>query len=83
MSRASVLVGTNYVPSEEEPFMNERQKAYFRAKLVTWKTDILREARETLEILSKKTPTTPTSPTVPPPKPIAPSSCGRVIASAS
>ena len=50
----SVLVDTDYVPSEEEPFMNERQKAYFRAKLITWKNDILREARETLEILQQE-----------------------------
>ena len=41
-------VPADYVPSDDEPFMNERQKAYFRAKLVTWKNDILREARETL-----------------------------------
>ena len=34
--------------------MNERQKSYFRAKLVTWKTDILSEARETLEILQQE-----------------------------
>ncbi len=40
-----------YVPTDDEPFMNERQKAYFRAKLLTWKGDILREARETLQTL--------------------------------
>jgi DnaK suppressor protein len=34
--------------------MNERQKSYFRAKLVLWKSDILREARETLEILQQE-----------------------------
>lgn len=28
--------------------MNEKQRAYFRAKLNVWKDDILREARETL-----------------------------------
>ena len=50
----NVLVDANYVPSEEEPFMNERQKSYFRAKLTAWKTDILREARETLEILQQE-----------------------------
>ena len=50
----SVLVNADYVPSEEEPFMNERQKAYFRAKLITWKNDILKEARETLEILQQE-----------------------------
>jgi DnaK suppressor protein len=53
MSRMSVLVDADYVPSEEEPFMNERQKAYFRAKLIMWKNEILREARETLEILQQ------------------------------
>lgn len=43
-----------YRPSEDEPFMNERQKAYFRAKLVSWKNDILKEARETLENLQEE-----------------------------
>lgn len=50
----SDLVDSEYVPSEKEPFMNERQKAYFRSKLVDWKNDILREARETLEILQQE-----------------------------
>ena len=48
------LVDAKYTPSESEPFMNERQKSYFRAKLVLWKSDILREARETLEILQQE-----------------------------
>lgn len=43
-----------YSPSEDEPFMNERQRAYFRAKLTAWKNEILREARETLEILQQE-----------------------------
>ena len=50
----SASVETDYVPTEDEPFMNERQKAYFRSKLVSWKSDILREARETLEILQRE-----------------------------
>ena len=50
----NALADADYVPSEDEPFMNERQKSYFRAKLVTWKNDILREARETLEILQQE-----------------------------
>lgn len=37
-----------YRPSEKEPFMNERQRDYFRAKLLTWKEEILAEAKETL-----------------------------------
>ncbi|ARO24314.1 RNA polymerase-binding protein DksA [Rhizobium sp. TAL182] len=45
---------SNYVPSEEEEFMNVNQRAYFRAKLVAWKNDILREARETLDHLAEE-----------------------------
>lgn len=45
---------SNYVPSEAEEFMNVRQRAYFRAKLVAWKNDILREARETLDHLAEE-----------------------------
>jgi len=37
-----------YRPSEKEPFMNERQRDYFRIKLLAWKEDILKEAKETL-----------------------------------
>lgn len=40
-----------YVPSEDEKFMNKRQQAYFRDKLNTWKQDIIREGRETLQSL--------------------------------
>ena len=37
-----------YRPSDKEPFMNDRQKEYFRARLLAWRDDILREAKETL-----------------------------------
>jgi DnaK suppressor protein len=40
-----------YRPSDKEPFMSERQRDYFRLKLLAWKEDILREARETLQHL--------------------------------
>jgi DnaK suppressor protein len=38
----------NYRPTEKEPFMNERQREYFRGKLMAWKEDILKGAKETL-----------------------------------
>ena len=38
----------NYRPTDDEPFMNERQKEYFRLKLLRWRDDILREAKQTL-----------------------------------
>jgi DnaK suppressor protein len=48
---------TTYRPTEKEPFMNERQREYFRRKLVTWKEDILRDARGTiLNLQSEPTP---------------------------
>jgi DnaK suppressor protein len=40
-----------YRPSDREPFMNERQREYFRNKLLVWKEDILKEAQETLQHL--------------------------------
>lgn len=51
MLRANEVI---YSPTEDETFMNERQRAYFRAKLVAWKNDILREARETLDALQEE-----------------------------
>lgn len=44
----------DYRPSENEPFMNPRQREYFRQKLERWKEDILRESRETLENLQEE-----------------------------
>ena len=61
-----------YRPSESEPFMNERQRDYFRRKLLAWKEEILREARET-----------PISRIARRPRQTDPSNCGRAIASAS
>lgn len=42
----------NYRPSDDEPFMNERQREYFRRRLIQWKDDIIREAKETLQNLA-------------------------------
>ena len=44
----------NYKPSDKEPFMNERQRDYFRAKLLAWREDILKEAKETLQHLQEE-----------------------------
>jgi DnaK suppressor protein len=51
MSSVEVL---DYRPSEDEPFMNPRQREYFRSKLHGWKDEILRESRETLENLQEE-----------------------------
>jgi DnaK suppressor protein len=41
----------DYKPSDDEPFMNDRQRDYFRNKLLAWKEEILRESRDTLQAL--------------------------------
>ena len=40
-----------YRPTDREPFMSERQREYFRLKLLDWREDILKEAKETLQHL--------------------------------
>lgn len=47
----SIQIDEDYRPREDEPFMNDRQREYFRIKLLRWKDDILKEARETLQHL--------------------------------
>lgn len=39
---------SDYLPSDAEPFMNERQQNYFRGLLVAWKKSILSESESTL-----------------------------------
>ena len=41
----------DYRPTDKEPFMNERQREYFRSKLHLWRDEILKEAKETLQHL--------------------------------
>ena len=52
-----IAISPDYKPSEDEPFMNERQREYFRQKLIRWKDEILREAKETLHSLQIDTTT--------------------------
>ena len=49
-----ITLDADYKPTDEEPFMNERQREYFRGKLMAWKEEILKEARETLVTLQSE-----------------------------
>jgi DnaK suppressor protein len=51
----AITLSDDYRPSDAEEFMNERQQAYFRKKLLDWKEEILRESRETVAHLQKET----------------------------
>ena len=44
----------DYRPSDGEPFMSPEQLEYFRAKLISWKESILREAQGTLVSLQSE-----------------------------
>lgn len=42
-----------YRPSDDEPFMGERQREYFRKKLLNWKDEIIRDSQGTLNNLQE------------------------------
>ncbi|MBV8664329.1 MAG: RNA polymerase-binding protein DksA [Hyphomicrobiales bacterium] len=48
------VIEDGYRPSDDEPFMNERQKEYFRRKLILWRESILAESKETLAALQNE-----------------------------
>lgn len=43
-----------YRPSDDEVFMSDRQRIYFRRKLMDWRDELLRESRETLSNLQSE-----------------------------
>jgi DnaK suppressor protein len=44
----------NYRPNEDEPYMNQSQRDYFRRKLISWRDEILRGSNETLRQLKEE-----------------------------
>jgi DnaK suppressor protein len=47
--RSEIVLPIGYKPDESEPFMSERQRIYFRNKLLAWREEIVRQNRETLQ----------------------------------
>ena len=43
----------DYIPSDDEEFMNPRQQAFFRMRLEQWKTDILNGTKSTINNLQE------------------------------
>jgi DnaK suppressor protein len=52
---SSIKLADDYRPSEDEPFMGAKHRAYFRQKLLRWKDDIIKETQETLQVLHDDT----------------------------
>ena len=47
-SSSEIVLPADYRPSEDEPFMSEKHRMYFRQKLMNWKEEIIRQTKETL-----------------------------------
>ena len=53
-SKKRPSVPKNYKPADTEPFMNARQREYFRQKLLRWRGELLDESTETLKHLQSE-----------------------------
>ena len=51
LEKAKRVIGPDYVPSDDEPYMNEKQRNYFRMLLLEWKRSIHDAAGQTLQSL--------------------------------
>lgn len=56
-ARDTALV--DYVPHADEPFMNDRQRDFFRKKLTEWKLSILDDSKDTISHLQAETASLP------------------------
>ena len=52
-------IAADYIPSDDEPFMCDRHKEYFRQKLLNWKNSILDQSRGTVVNLQEDTTNIP------------------------
>lgn len=51
LAKAKKSLGTDYVPSDDEEYMNDKQSNYFRMLLLEWKSSIQESANATLQSL--------------------------------
>ena len=49
----SVDLPEDYIPTNDEPYMNPRQIEYFRRELVAWRENLLQESEKTLNKLKE------------------------------
>jgi RNA polymerase-binding transcription factor len=50
----SDVIPNSYRPTEDEPYMNDTQREYFRRRLSSWREEILRGSNETLRQLKEE-----------------------------
>jgi DnaK suppressor protein len=49
----------DYMPHADEPFMNERQRDFFKRKLLAWRESILNDSKDTIAHLQTETASLP------------------------
>ena len=59
--KAEIFLPDNYTPADDEPFMNDLQVEYFRRKLLTWKSELMSDSKDTIETLQDSTRAIPDS----------------------
>jgi DnaK suppressor protein len=47
----TIILSSDYYPSEAEDFMNPTQREYFKRKLISWREQLLKESSETINSL--------------------------------
>ncbi len=52
---SSTLLSPDYVPSDDEEFMNDRMLAFFRNRLLDWRAELLRDSDQTIQNLQEET----------------------------
>tara|TARA_B100001013_G_scaffold342388_2_gene268280 strand:+ start:38 stop:457 length:420 start_codon:yes stop_codon:yes gene_type:complete len=51
--KKKINISPTYKPTAKEPFMNSKQKEYFRQKLINWKETLLQESHQTISNLKE------------------------------
>lgn len=59
MANKLIKLDPAYKPTASEPFMNDKQREYFRRKLMNWKDEIIRDAEDTLTAMQADTESHP------------------------
>jgi DnaK suppressor protein len=58
-AKSVISLDRGYRPRNDEPFMNDRQREYFRRKLRDWKDEIIRDSELTLNAMQSDTDSHP------------------------
>ena len=55
----AVKTSGSYKPARNEPYMNPKQKEFFRRKLMAWKDELLQDSSQTIRHLQEETSAQP------------------------